>query len=283
LAGSGASAGDTASRDAGSSQDAETDRRFDVSVAHIARVYNYWLGGKDHFAADRAAGDATIEVYPGIRLSAQANRAFLARSVRYLAGTEGIRQFLDIGTGLPTANNTHEVAQAIAPASRIVYADNDPLVLSHARALLTSSPQGATAYLDADLRDTGKILEQAAATLDFSQPVAIMLIAILHYIPDLAEARDIVARLLDAVPPGSFVAISHAGSDLFPKEIAAFEKNLNEHLPSDRHVARPREEVELFFEPMTLLAPGVVRVSEWRPDNAAPPAHTTLWGGVGRK
>jgi hypothetical protein len=265
------------------SEVAETDRRFDVSVAHIARVYNYWLGGKDHFAADRAAGDATIEVYPGIRLSAQANRAFLARAVRYLAGTEGIRQFLDIGTGLPTANNTHEVAQAVAPASRIVYADNDPLVLAHARALLTSSPEGATAYLDADLRDTGKILEQAAATLDLGQPVAIMLIAILHYIPDLAEARDIVARLLDAVPPGSFVAISHAGSDLFPTEIAAFEKNLNEHLPSDRHVARPREEVELFFAPMTLLTPGVVRVSEWRPDNAAPPAHTTLWGGVGRK
>jgi hypothetical protein len=254
-----------------------------MSVAHIARVYNYWLGGKDHFAADRTAGDATIEVYPGIRLSAQANRAFLVRAVRYLAGTEGIRQFLDIGTGLPTANNTHEVAQDLAPSSRIVYADNDPLVLAHARALLTSSPQGATAYLDADLRDTGKILEQAAETLDFSQPVAIMLIAILHYIPDLAEARDIVARLLAAVPEGSFVAISHAGSDLFPAEIAAFEKNLNEHLPSDRHVARPRAEVTLFFENMTLLTPGVVRVSEWRPDSAAPAAHTTLWGGVGRK
>jgi hypothetical protein len=265
------------------SPDPETGRRFDVSVAHIARVYNYWLGGKDHFAADRAAGDATIEVYPGIRLSAQANRAFLARAVRYLAETEGIRQFLDIGTGLPTANNTHEVAQAVAPDSRIVYADNDPLVLAHARALLTSSPEGATAYLDADLRETGKIIEQAAETLDFSQPVAIMLIAILHYIPDFAEARDIVARLLAAVPPGSFVAISHAGSDLFAAEIAAFEKNLNEHLPSDRHVARPREEVELFFEHTTLLAPDVVRVSEWRPDTDEPPAHTTLWGGVGRK
>jgi hypothetical protein len=269
--------GDTAS------QDAEVDSRLDVTVAHIARVYNYWLGGKDHFAADRVAGDATIEVYPGIRLSAQANRAFLARSVRYLAETAGIRQFLDIGTGLPTANNTHEVAQAVAPGSRIVYADNDPLVLAHARALLTSSPEGATAYLDADLRDAGKILEQAGEILDFGQPLAIMLIAILHYIPDLAEARDIVARLLAAVPPGSFVAISHAGSDLFPHEIAAFEKNLNEHLPSDRHVARPRAEVELLFEHATLLAPGVVRVSEWRPDTAEPPAHTTLWGGVGRK
>jgi hypothetical protein len=270
----------TGSRDFG----ANGDLGLDVGVAHIARVYNYWLGGKDHFAADRAAGEATTSVYPGIRLSAQANRAFLARVVRYLAEVEGIRQFLDIGTGLPTANNTHEVAQAAAPESRIVYVDNDPLVLAHARALLTSSPAGVTAYLDADLRDTGKILREAAATLDFSRPVAIMLIAVLHYIPGLAEARDIVAELLAAVPPGSFIAVSHAGSDLSPDEIAAFEKNLNEHLPGERHVARPRADVTRFFDGTTLLAPGVVPVSEWRPataDEAALP--TTLWGGVGRK
>ena len=264
--------------------DPGADSRFNVSVAHIARVYNYWLGGKDHFAADRVAGDATIAVYPGIQQSARANRSFLARAVRYLAGAEGICQFLDIGTGLPTANNTHEVAQATAPSSRIVYVDNDPLVLAHARALLTSSPEGATAYLDADLRDTGKILEQAVDVLDFSQPVAIMLVAILHYIPDLAEARDIVARLLKAMPPGSFLAISHAGRDLFPHEIAEFEKNLNEHLPNDRHVARPRKDVALFFEGTTLLEPGVVPVSEWRPATAEEAAvPTTLWGGVGRK
>ena len=266
------------------SWDPALDSRFDVSVAHIARVYNYWLGGKDHFTADRIAGENTIAVYPGIRLSARANRAFLARAVRHLADAEGIRQFLDIGTGLPTANNTHEVAQAAAPDSRIVYVDNDPLVLAHARALLTSSREGATAYLDADLRDTEKILLQAADTLDFTQPVAIMLIAILHYIPDVAEAREIVARLLGAVPPGSFLAISHAGSDLFPDEIAAFEKRLNEHLPGDQHVARPRAAVAEFFDGTELLAPGVVRVSEWRPasaDEAAVP--TTLWGGVGRK
>jgi S-adenosyl methyltransferase len=270
--------GGTASRDPG------IVSRLDVSVAHIARVYNYWLGGKDHFAADRVAGEATIAVYPGIQTSARANRAFLARVVRHLAETEGIRQFLDIGTGLPTANNTHEVAQVVAPDSRIVYVDNDPLVLAHARALLTSSPEGETAYLDADVRDTGRILDEAAGILDFSQPVAIMLIAILHYIPDLAEARGIVARLLAAVPPGSFLAISHAGSDLFPEEIAAFEKNLNEHLPGDRHVARPREEVALFFEGTTPLTPGVVPVSRWRPVNAdEAAAPTTLWGGVGRK
>jgi hypothetical protein len=263
---------------------AAADSRFDVTVAHVARVYNYWLGGKDHFTADRIAGENTIAVYPGIRLSARANRAFLARTVRYLTETEGIRQFLDIGTGLPTADNTHEVAQAAAPESRIVYVDNDPLVLAHARALLTSSPEGTTAYLDADLRDTEKILAQAAGILDFSRPVAIMLIAILHYIPDLGQARQIVARLLDDVPPGSFLVISHAGSDLFPDEIAAFEKSLNEHLPGDRHVARPLDEVELLFDGTQLLAPGVVRVSEWRPgsaDEAGVP--TTLWGGVGRR
>ena len=270
-------------RGTASDVDATLDR-LDVSVAHVARVYNYWLGGKDYFTADRIAGDNTIAVYPGIRLSARANRAFLARAVRYLTETAGIRQFLDIGTGLPTANNTHEVAQAAAPDSRIVYVDNDPLVLAHARALLTSSREGATAYLDADLRDTGTILDRAADTLDLGEPVAIMLIAILHYIPDAAEAREIVAQLLGAVPPGSFLAISHAGSDLFPDEIAAFEKRLNEHLPGDQHVARPHAAVAEFFDGTELLAPGVVRVSEWRPasaDEAAVP--TTLWGGVARK
>jgi hypothetical protein len=258
--------------------------RLDVTNAHIARVYDYWLGGKDSFAADRAAGEATIAAYPGIRLSAQANRAFLARTVRHLAGTEGIRQFLDIGTGLPTANNTHEVAQATAADSKIVYVDNDPLVLTHARALLTGTREGATDYLDADLRDTGKILAQAASTLDFSQPVAIMLFAILHYIQDINQARDIVARLLDAVPDGSYLVISHAGADLFPAEIGPFEEVLNQHLPSDHHVARTLDEVTELFDAVRLLEPGVVRVSEWRPGSAEEGATpTTLWGGVGVK
>jgi hypothetical protein len=257
---------------------------YDTGTAHIARVYNYWLGGRDHFAADRAAGEATVRAYPGIRQSAQANRAFLARVVRYLAQAEGIRQFLDIGTGLPTADNTHQVAQAAAPDSRVVYVDNDPLIGAHARTLLTSTPEGATAYLEADLRDPGKLLVQAGAVLDFSRPVAIMLIAVLHYIPDLAEAREIVGRLLAAAAPGSFLALSHAGADLFPAEMAAFQQNLNQHLPGDTHVARPEAEVALFFAGTELLAPGVVPVSQWRPataDEAAVP--TTLWGGVGRK
>ena len=204
--------------------------RLNTGVPHVARVYDYWLSGKDNFTADRIAGEDTIAAFPGIRLSAQANRAFLGRTVRYLAAAEGIRQFLDIGTGLPAASNTHEVSQAAAPESRVVYVDNDPLVLAHARALLTSSPQGGTAYLDADLRDADVILEQAAETLDLTRPVGIMLLAILHYIPDLAEARRIVARLIEAVPAGSFLVISHAGTDLLPDQMAAFEKSLNAHL-----------------------------------------------------
>jgi hypothetical protein len=251
----------------------------------VARVYDYWLGGKDNFTADRVAGEETIAAFPGIRLSARANRAFLGRTVRYLVGSEGIRQFLDIGTGLPTASNTHEVAQAAAPESRVVYVDNDPLVLAHARALLTSRPEGATDYLDQDLQDTATILGQAARTLDFTRPVGIMLLAILHYIPDLAEARRIVATLIGAVPAGSFLVMSHAGTDLMPDDVAAFEKSLNVYLPAERHhVARPHSVVAGLFDGVELVKPGLVRVSEWRPDSPEEGATTTiLWGGVARK
>jgi hypothetical protein len=261
------------------------DPRLNTGVPHVARVYDYWLSGKDNFTADRVAGDETIAAFPGIRLSAQANRAFLRRTVRFLTESAGIRQFLDIGTGLPTADNTHEVSQAIAPGSKVVYVDNDPLVLAHARALLTSRPEGATAYLDADLQDTGTILEQAARTLDFTRPVGVMLLAILHYIPDLAEARRIVAQLTAAVPAGSLLVISHAGSDLLPAEVAAFEKSLNGHLPPEHHhVARPRSVVNGFFDGVELVEPGLVRVSDWRPDSPQEAAlPTILWGGVARK
>src|SRR5271169_303292 len=177
---------------------------FDTSVPHIARVYDYWLGGKDNFAADRQLGEQTLEAYPNLVFSVRANRAFLARVVRFLAAEAGIRQFLDIGTGIPTAHNTHEVAQRAAPDSRIVYVDNDPIVLSHARALLKSSRQGACAYLDADLRDPAAILAAAAGTLDFTKPVAVMLIAVLHFIGDDAQAGAIVSQLMDACVPGSF-------------------------------------------------------------------------------
>jgi S-adenosyl methyltransferase len=262
-----------------------SDPRLNVGVPHIARVYDYWLNGKDNFTVDRVAAEDAIAAFPGIRLSAQANRAFLRRAVRYLTAAEGVRQFLDIGTGLPSASNTHEVSQAIAPDSRVVYVDNDPLVLAHARALLTSSPEGATAYLDADLQDTGTILTGAAGTLDFARPVGIMLLAILHYIPDLANARRIVAELLAAVPAGSFLVVSHAGTDLLPEEVVAFEKSLNTHLPVERHhVARPRGVVAGFFDGIDLVDPGVVRVSDWRPDGPEEPGTPTiLWGGVARK
>jgi SAM-dependent methyltransferase len=265
--------------------DNAVDPRLNIGVPHIARVYDYWLDGKDNFTVDRVAAEEAIAAFPGIRESAQANRAFLRRTVRYLTAVESVRQFLDIGTGLPSASNTHEVSQAAAPDSRVVYVDNDPLVLAHARALLTSSQEGATAYLDANLQDAETILREAARTLDFTRPVAIMLLAILHYIPDLAEARSIVARLLAAVPAGSFLVISHAGTDLLPDQVAAFEKSLNAHLPAERqHVARPRDLVTSFFDGIDLVEPGVVRVSDWRPDSPEESATPTiLWGGVARK
>jgi len=257
---------------------------FDARVAHPARVYDYWLGGKDNFAADRIAGEETIAAYPAIRASARANRAFLARSVRYLAAEAGIRQFLDIGTGLPTASNTHEVAQSVAPESRIVYVDNDPLVLAHARALLTSSREGATAYLDADLRDVDAILEQAAGTLDLTQPVGVMLLAILHYIPDLDQARRIMTRLVGALPSGSFVTISHAASDISPEAMAEMIKRMNQHLAEANHVGRTRDVVAGFFDGLNLLEPGVVKVTQWRPaSDIEAGGPTSLWGGVGRK
>ena len=183
-------------------------------MAHQARIYDYLLGGKDNYAADRAAVEAVLKISPEMGFTARANRAFLGRAVRYLAAEAGIRQFLDIGTGIPTAGNTHEVAQAIAPETRVVYVDYDPIVLAHARALLTSSKAGATEYIDADLRDTDTILGQAGRVLDFTQPVAVTLLAILHAIPDADDPHAIVAKLMDAVPPGSYLAVSHLGSDL---------------------------------------------------------------------
>jgi hypothetical protein len=256
---------------------------FDTSVAHIARVYDYWLGGKDNFAADREAGDDALAAYPDLVSSVRANRAFLARAVRYLSGEAGIRQFLDIGTGIPTANNTHEVAQGVAPSSRIVYVDNDPIVLAHARALLTSGPAGTTAYLDADLRDTGTILSQAAETLDFSQPVAVMLIAVLHLIGDDDDPYGIVSTLLDAVPPGSYLVLSHVASDIAPEAMAEMGRRLN-RLLAQKGTYRTGQQVAQFFEGLDVAEPGVVPVPAWRPDTAEEAAAAAaMWGGVGRK
>jgi hypothetical protein len=256
---------------------------FDTGVPHIARVYDYWLGGKDNFAADRQLGEQTLEAYPNLVFSVRANRAFLARTVRFLAGEAGIRQFLDIGTGIPTANNTHQVAQRIAPDSRIVYVDNDPIVLSHARALLKSSPQGVCAYLDADLRNPDAILAAAASTLDFGQPIAIMLIAVLHFIGDDAQAGAIVSQLMDACVPGSFVVISHVGGDIDAEQQGEMVRRLNESV-AEKATMRDRAGVTRLFDGLELLDPGVVRVSAWRPDSELEAARPTgLWGGVARK
>jgi S-adenosyl methyltransferase len=259
------------------------DPGFDTSVAHPARVYDYWLGGTDNFPADREAAERVLAVTPGLRFRVRANRAFLARSVRYLAGDAGIRQFLDIGTGIPSANNTHEVAQAIAPDARVVYADNDPIVLAHARALLTSTDEGATAYIEADLRDTQAILDAAAQTLDFSQPVAIMLLGVLHLIQDSEDPYGIVARLVDAVPAGSYLAISHPASDIQAGQAEA-QRRYNERV-STPQTLRTHPEVCRFFDGLSLVPPGVIYVHTWRADPGGDVSAgvTSAHGGVARK
>ena len=261
--------------------------KIDTTVAHPARRYNYWLGGKDNFAADRASGDQLEEMFPKVRLGALANRALLQRATRFLAAEAGIRQFLDIGTGLPTADNTHEVAQAVAPASRIVYVDNDPLVMVHARALLTSSPQGRTAYLEADLTDPEQILADPVLreTLDLSQPVGLMLIAVLHFVPGHGAAKPIVQRLLEALPPGSFLVATHATQDFGTPEQQALYQQILEEGKSDVWT-RPKPEFAELFDGLELVEPGVVPASEWRPEPGTEiPARSDInvWTAVGRK
>jgi hypothetical protein len=257
---------------------------FDTSVAHQARVYDYLLGGKDNYAADRAAVEAQLKIFPDLAFSARANRAFLGRAVRYLAADSGVRQFLDIGTGIPTAGNTHEVAQAIAPESRVVYVDYDPVVLAHARALLTSHEAGATSYIDADLRDTGTILTQAAEALDLTRPVAVTLLAILHAIPDSDDPHALVATVMDALPSGSYLAVSHIGPEFVTEETAQGLTENVSRMSRQQYTPRTREQVARFFEGMDLVAPGVVPVEEWRPDpGTRGPGKSALWCAVGRK
>jgi len=256
---------------------------FDTSVAHVARVYNYWLGGKDNFAADRAAGEQAIRAFPEIGLSARSNRAFLARAVRFLAGEGEVRQFLDIGTGIPTANNTHEVAQSVAPAARIVYVDNDPVVLSHARALLTSDPAGATDYIDADLRDPRGILARAGRLLDFDRPVALMLMAVLQHLDDEDDPYRIVNALLEPLAPGSYLAMSHPAKDINAEAMARMAESLN-RMMAEKVTFRDNAAVAKFFNGLELVDPGMVQASKWRPiseSEAASPA--ALWAGVARK
>jgi trans-aconitate methyltransferase len=262
--------------------------KIDATVAHQARIYDYLLGGKDNFAVDREAAAKSLEVFPGFRAWARNNRAFLSRAVRYLVTEAGVRQFLDIGTGLPTADNTHEVAQRIEPSARICYVDNDPTVLAHARALLTSAPAGKTDYVHADLRSVDRILGAAADTLDFGEPIAVMLLAILHVIHDDEDPWGIVGRIMAAVPPGSFLVMSHPASDMRSTafDVTELTKRLNERMGAVRMSPRSREEVARFFTGLELVPPGIVPTPRWRPDPAQdlPDDNTnSAYAAVGRK
>jgi hypothetical protein len=255
---------------------------------HPARVYDYLLGGKDNFAADRAAAEAGLRANPNSRIPPRENRAFLGRAVRYLAGEAGISQFLDIGTGIPTSPNVHEVAQAAEPQARIVYVDNDPIVLTQARALLTTGPQGRTAYIDADLRDIDAILgsPDLRRTLDLSQPVGLLLLAVMHFIPDEDDPWALAARLLAALPSGSYLALSHLTGDFDPAAwagvVAVYRRS------GVTMQVRPKPDVERFFGGLDLIDPGVVSLPQWRPDPSdvgRPPsdAAVSVYGGVARK
>ena len=254
---------------------------IDTTRAHPARIYDYWLGGKDNFAADREAAELALEAYPDLAKAVQSNRAFLGRAVRFLAG-QGIRQFLDVGTGIPAADNTHEVAQQEAPDSRIVYVDNDPIVLLHAQALLKSTPEGACDYLQADLRDPDTILARAARTIDFGRPVALMLLAVLQFILDEQDPYGLVSRLVAALPSGSYLVISHPTDDFNPNKGESM-KVYNER-SADQAVVRDKAATARFFDGLELLEPGVVPVARWRPDSDLTAARpSSMWCGVARK
>ena len=258
--------------------------QIDTSVASIARIYDYWLGGKDNFKADRDAAEQMIQQYPDIVTGVRKNRAFLGRAVHYLAAEAGIRQFLDIGTGLPSSNNTHEVAQRAAPEARIVYVDNDPIVLSHAQALLTSTAEGACAYVDADIRDTGKILKDAANLLDFGRPVAICLIMILQFIPDEDDPVSIVRALVDAIPSGSYLTVAHPASDV-DQHVGPALRQLSTRMGGTRAVPRSYQEVSRFFDGLEMVEPGLVQLHRWRPGTGVDDTGRDLaaYGAVARK
>jgi S-adenosyl methyltransferase len=257
---------------------------IDTTVVHSARFWNYLLGGRDNYSVDRQAAEEILAFIPSLRDTVRAERTFLIRAVQYLVERAGIRQFLDIGTGLPTANNTHEVAQVTAPESRIVYVDNDPLVLAHARALLTSTPEGATDYLHVDVRDPEAILRQAARTLDFTQPVGLMLLGILNFVTDTDEAHAIVDRLLTALPSGSYLVVSHPTAEVDGEAMEQAMRHWNESGAAPIVSRTPQQLID-FFDGLELLEPGVVSCSRWRPnDNLfGVPAEVFHFCGVGRK
>ncbi|WP_344289191.1 SAM-dependent methyltransferase [Streptomyces synnematoformans] len=267
--------------------DLDPHSRVDSTVPHSARVWNYWLGGKDNYAVDRKAGDDMLAMAPALVRSAREDRLFLSRSVRLLAGELGIRQFLDIGTGLPTADNTHEAAQRAAPDARVVYVDNDPLVLAHARALLASTPEGATAYIEADVHDPREILRSAAHTLDFTRPVAVTMLGIVNHMPDIEVARAVIRRLMDAVPPGSYLVVSHPTTEVDTEAMHQVAEHWNGR-GSSPLVIRSAAEVETLFAGLELLEPGVVSCPRWRPAPEEAPqvgtrADVAHYCGVARK
>jgi O-methyltransferase involved in polyketide biosynthesis len=265
-----------------SSTSRQVPPEINTNVPQTARIWNYWLGGKDNYPVDRQVGDQILEAFPAIVENARASRAFLVRAVRHLAGEAGIRQFLDIGTGLPTADNTHQVAQRVAPESRIVYVDNDPQVLTHARALLTSTPEGVTAYVDADLRDPDSILREAAHTLDLTRPVAIMLMGVLGHIADDDQARSIVRRLVGGVPSGSYLTMND-GTDT-SAEVVEAAHIWNQSANPTYHLRGP-DRIARFFDGLELVEPGVVSPPRWRPEPSPSglPAEIDSACGVGRK
>jgi hypothetical protein len=257
---------------------------IDASVPNSARIWNYWLGGKDNYPVDREAGDDYRAIYPEIVDVARASRRFLTRAVRWLAGEAGIRQFLDIGTGLPTADNTHEVAHRVAPGARVVYVDNDPVVLAHARALLTST-QGTTAYIDADLHDPERILAAATQTLNFTQPIGLMMLGILGHIGDDDEARSIVERLVEGLPSGSYLTLCD-GTNIISEAGVEAQRLYNQSGAVPYRLRRP-DQIAEFFEGLELVAPGVVSCPRWRPDAtelaSRVPAEMDQFAGVARK
>jgi hypothetical protein len=260
----------------------EAGSGIDTSVPHSARIWNYWLGGKDNYPVDRELGDTFGDMFPEIREMALVSRAFLRRAITYLTAEAGVRQFLDIGTGLPTAENTHEIAQRINPRARVVYVDNDPLVLAHANALLTSTPQGLTDYLHADLREPAEIIEAARTCLDFRRPIAINLAGILGHVPDLDEARAIVRELVAPLPSGSFIKINDSTNEP-PDEVlerATQEYNASGTVP---YTLRSHAEIASYFDGLELVEPGVVMTSRWRPEPGAAQPEVHSIGGLGRK
>jgi hypothetical protein len=271
----------TTQRDGGPAM-TEVATGIDRTVAHAARIWNYYLGGKDNYEVDRDLAAAQLAIYPGYAIKARTCRHFLFRAVRFLAVEQGVQQFLDIGTGLPTTQNTHEVAQQFAPESRVVYVDNDPLVLAHARCLLTSSSQGVTRFIDADLRDPDRILEEARRWLDFQRPIALLLLGVLGHIPDYDQTRSIVERLLDALPPGSYLVQCDGTTtnEAYVKALLDFKDTVG--VP---YIAREPEQIAAYFEGLELLEPGVVPIHQWRPEPGlvGVPAAVDESGGVGRK